>query len=134
MGVKEAGAGRHADGASRTGLCVVAGKGSRGRRLQRFRLGNDSGLVSFEGSRLAVAKSRQWYVGIDRRPDIFVGRDELRGTLILIILGRAPVLFPRGPTLLGLVDGFRSRESGGLGGERGGEDQESGGKHDGEAA
>ena len=133
MGVKEAGAGRHADGASRTGLCVVAGKGSRGRRLQRFRLGNDSGLVSFEGSRLAVAKSRQWYVGIDRRPDIFVGRDELRGALSSIVLRRVPVLFPRGLALLSLVDGFRSRESGGLRDERGGEYQDSGSKHDGEA-
>jgi hypothetical protein len=131
MSINEAGAGRFVDGASRTRLCVVAGEGSRCRRLQRYCLGNDGGLVGFEGSRLAVTQSRQRYVGIDRRPNPFFRRDGLRGLLILIVLGRAPVNVPRGPTLLGLVNGFRSRESGGLEGEHSGEDQMSGGKHDG---
>jgi hypothetical protein len=132
MSIDEAGAGRLSDGASRTGLCVRAGKSSQCRRLERFRLGDDSGLVRFEGPRLPVAQSRQWYVGIDRRPDPFFRRDELRGCTI-ILPGRAPIIVRRGPTLLGFVDGVRSRESGGLEGERSGDDQLSGSdKHDGE--
>jgi len=132
MSIKEAGAGRLSDGASRTGPCVRAGKSSQCRRLERFRLGDDSGLVRLEGSRLPVAQSRQWYVRIDRRPDPFFRRDELRGCTIILI-GRGPVIVPRGPTLLGFVNGVRSRESGGLESQRSGEDQVSGGKHDGEA-
>jgi hypothetical protein len=133
MSINEAGAGRLANRASRTWLCVVAGKGGRCRRLERFRLGNDGGLVRLEGSRLAVAQSCQWYIGVDRRRDKFLRRDELRGGLILIPLGRAPIIFPRGPALLSLVDGFRSRESGGLKGERSGKNQVFGGKHGSEA-
>jgi hypothetical protein len=43
------------------------------------------------------------------------------------------MIVQRGPTLLGFVDGVRSRESGGLEGERSGDDQLSGSdRHDGE--
>jgi hypothetical protein len=134
VSINNSGALRLPNGASRRGPCELGGKGSQRRRLERLRDGDEDCLIGLEGSRLAVAESREWDIGVGRRRDPFFRRDELCVRMTYSIFHREPVSVLRGPAFLSVVVRARSRQSGGgLEGECSRDDQVSGdGKHDGE--